>query len=163
MVATPDPTTGTTVSTSAWGHDVYLDLSRLSNLGVFASAGGCSLATTSASYVDITNASLSWTKLGGATDTDILVAVAISMYSATSGTTAGKVGINIGGTDTDVILTWHSAASTIQGSYVGFKKITGVAAGALTPKLRALRTSGSGTLTVDSLVNVAFLVGEVPK
>lgn len=140
---------------------------RITNIGVFASAGGCTLATTSASYVDITNASMSWTKGGdgsgtGGVGSTILVAVALAMYSATAGATQGKVGVNIGGTDTDVMITYHSNVGTIQGSYVGFKTIPSVAAGAYTPKLRALRLAGTGTLTVDTLVNVSFLIGEVP-
>jgi hypothetical protein len=138
-------------------------ITRITNVAVFASQGGCTLSTTSSSYVDITGASTSWTKTASSADSDVVALVALDIYPSGAGSTAGMVAMSIGGTDTDVLLTYLSSAGVIGGTRVGFKAITGLGAAAYTPKLRAKRTSGTATLVVDSLVNVSFLVGELPK
>lgn len=150
------------ISAGSWGHEVYLDLLRLSNIGVFSSLGGCSLGTTSSSYVDITNASATWTKQGGSADTDVLSIFACSIFS-TVATTGSKLAININGTDYDMMLAFASLASTAVGAYVGIARITGVAAGTWTVKARAKRLSGTGTVSIDGNGNVMWLVGEIPK
>jgi hypothetical protein len=162
VVATPDPTTGTVISTTAWGHDVYLDLKRISNVGLFSSLGGCTLSTTSSTYVDITSASLSWTKIGGSADTDVEVRIDVDIYAATAGSTGAKLAININGTDYDVKLVFISPLGSLDGTQSAVVRVTGVTAGSWTPKLRVKRTSGTGTLTVDSLCNVSFRVAEIP-
>lgn len=137
-------------------------ITRITNITVFASAGGCTLSTTSASYVDITSATTSWTKTAAGSGSTILFAIALDIYPTVAGSTVAMLGVNIGGTDTDVKTATLSTSGTIGGTHMGFATIASVAAGAYTVKLRAKRTSGSGTLTVDSLCNVSFLVGEIP-
>jgi hypothetical protein len=72
------------------------------------------------------------------------------------------VGINIGGTDYDVINFQPNPAST-RSWFVGFRAITGVGVGSYTPKLRLKRTAGTGTLTLDTNDNASFVIGELPK
>jgi hypothetical protein len=135
---------------------------RITNIKIFNSLGGCSLSTTSATYVDVTNANTSWTKNGGSADSDVAVYMAVDVFS-TAVTTVGQLGIGIGGTDSDVKLAYMSQASILAGTHVGFTSITGIAAGAYTPKVRARRNSGAGTVTIDVNCTVSFLVGELPK
>jgi hypothetical protein len=147
-----------------YNGSAWKPVAGIRNIKTFSGLNTCSLSTTSSSYVDITNASTSWAKGGASGDTDILVAVSVSIYATGATTTQAYLGINIAGTDYDVCLALITQASVLAGTWVGFSTITGVAAGSYTPKLRAKRSAGSGTLTVDvTNSTVAFLVAELPK
>lgn len=150
------------VTTAAEWLQVLNALARITNPGVFTSNGGCTLSTTSASYVDITNASTTWTKLGDGASSNIIILIMVDIYPATAGSTVAMLGVNIGGTDYDTKTATLSTLGTIGGTHVGARVITSVGAGSYTVKLRAKRTSGSGTLTVDSLCNESFLILEQP-
>jgi len=136
-------------------------LLRITNIQIFSSAGGCTLSTTSSSYVDVTNATLAFTKLGSSSESDIGLFVCLDMYSTVTSTGA-TIAANIGGTDTDAFIAYSSAGNTVT-PHGGLVKITGIGAGSYTVKLRAKRTSGTGVLTVDSLCNVSFTLIELPK
>jgi hypothetical protein len=141
---------------AAWGA-----ITGLTNPAIFNSLGGCTLSTSSASYVDVVNATINWTKRGGSADSDVLVALMAEMYVGVNATTA-VFGIGIGGADTDVVQCYCSTSGTVAGTRVGLARITGLAAAAYTPKVRAKRTAGTGVLTVDSLCNMAFFIAELP-
>lgn len=57
-------------------------ITALSNYNLFMSLGGVSLSTTSASYVNVQNATWNFTKLGDATESDVLIVLGISSYVA---------------------------------------------------------------------------------
>lgn len=135
---------------------------RAANKDFLNSVGGCSLTTTSATYVDITGASKAFNKYGGASDSDFLITVNLAMYSATNPSTV-KIGVNINGSDYDVIIHSYNTANSHMPVPQGCVRITGLAAGVYTVKLRALRVSGTGTLNIDSNDNVLIICEEVAK
>jgi hypothetical protein len=134
-------------------------LAQLANVDVFASLGGCSLTLTSATYVNITNASKSFTKLGGATDSDLVVQASLSAWSSATATII-KIGVNVNSADTDAITFPFNTASVHTTSPDGIARITGLAAGAYTVQLRALRVSGAGTVTIDTQDTVSMTIRE---
>lgn len=134
-------------------------LNILANIDNFDSVGGCTLSTTSATYVDITNASKSFTKLGGATDSDLIIAVDLALY-ATVAPTVVKIGVRVNGTDTDAIIYSVNSANVHLATPAGTVHLTGLAAGAYTVQLRALRVSGTGAVTMDSNDTVSMLLSE---
>ena len=134
---------------------------ELHNNVIFNSLGGCTLTTTSATYVDIVNATTSYTKIGASSASDLIVEVSASGFS-TGATTGFVIGVNINAVDTDVTFMLFSTANAHTTLPTGRARITGLAAGAYTVKLRAKRNSGAGTLTVDNGDSVCFMVSEDP-
>jgi hypothetical protein len=104
--------------------------------------------TTSATYVDhdATNSKVTLTKQND--DTDILIEIAVSIYS-TETNTGVSFGINDGTNDHDVCIFFINLANVHQ-SAAGYKKISGLAAGSYTFTLRWRRSSGGGTLTTNN-------------
>lgn len=136
-------------------------LSEVANTDIFNSIGGCTLSTTSASYVDITNATKSFTKIGSATDSDLIVTASLSGFSTVTGTDF-RVGVNVDSTDYDLVKMAFNTANTHTALPTGAVRITGLAAGTYTVKLRAKRPAGTGTLTVDSGDSVSMVIHERP-
>ncbi len=136
-------------------------LSEVANSDIFNSIGGCTLSTTSASYVDITNATKSFTKIGSAADSDLIVTASLSGYVTVTGTDF-KVGVNVNSVDYDIIKLAFNTANTHTALPTGAVRITGLAAGTYTVKLRAQRPAGTGTLTMDSGDSVSMVIHERP-
>lgn len=137
-------------------------LNQYANADIFNSLGGCLLSgITSATYVDITSASKSFTKIGGSAASDLIVRVNLSCYVSVAATVV-KIGVRINGTDTDVMLMSINTASAHTTMPPGAVRITGLAAGAYTIQLRALRVSGTGTVSIDSSDTVAMDIRERP-
>lgn len=104
--------------------------------------------TTSSSYADVDGASMEVTIDKKLADTDVLIDLRFSFY-ATAVPSRLVLGVSESGTDYEV----HSrdintANSHSEGS--ALRKITGLAAGSHTFRLRWKRTSGSGTITMDT-------------
>jgi hypothetical protein len=142
------------------GHVVTADeFAIATNKDSFGSLGGCSVPSTSASYVDITGASKAWTKIGSAAQSDVMVFAEASGF-VTVANTVMAIGVNINGVDTDV--TFMNFANSglglsLPGAWV---RITGVPAGPYTVKLRIKRNSGTGALGIGSGDTVSFRVEE---
>jgi hypothetical protein len=129
------------------------------NQDVFVSLGGCSIPSTSTSYVDITGASKSWTKIGSAAQSDVMVYVGASGF-VTVASTGFVIGVNINGIDTDVtymLMTNAATETTLPGAWV---RISSVPAGTYTVKLRSKRNSGSGNLGMSTGSSVTFRIEE---
>jgi len=135
--------------------DVDVLFSSVANSDIFGSVGGCTLSTTSGTYVDIVNATKSFTKAGAAADSDLIVWASVSGFS-TVGTTEFAVGVNVNGVDRDLTKIIFNAANAHGTLPTGAVRITGLAAGTYTVKLRAKRNSGTGTLTIDAGDTVTF-------
>jgi hypothetical protein len=109
--------------------------------------------TTSDTYVNLAGTgavtSVSFTKL--VSTTRIRVALAGTFFTSAA-TTGAMFGVNIGGTDYDVIRHSHNTAGTsIRLPFSGFAFVAaGVAAGNYTVQGRWRRTAGAGTLTRDN-------------
>lgn len=114
---------------------------------------------TSATYVDVTNASKSFTKIGSSTDSDLLVNVSVSCYVSVLGTNV-KFGVRINGVDTDVTVMSINTATTHTTMPSGYVRITGLSAGTYTIQLRALRASGVGTVSIDASDTVSMNIKE---
>lgn len=159
----PYPTSSDTVDVPQDFQDLAVAtdavLGATANEDVFSSIGGCSLGTTSASYVDITGASKAFTKVGGAADSDLIVLISLSGF-VTVGGTGFKVGVQVNGVDRDATYMLMNSANTHIPLPMGAVRITGLAAGAYTVKARALRTTGTGTLTVDPSDSVTMVIKE---
>jgi hypothetical protein len=141
--------------------DVDAALAMVGNREVFTSVGGCSLASSSGSYVDVTGASKAFTKIASAAVSDVVVRVGLGGFATITGTVF-KVGVNINGVDTDVMSMLFNTANQHQGFPAGVSpRITGLAAGPYTVKLRALRVSGTGVITIDSNDTVSLDIEEV--
>jgi hypothetical protein len=123
-------------------------LGILGNFDIFTSIGGCTLSTASATYVDITGASKAFTKIGGSADSDLVVQVSLACY-ATVAPTVVKIGVSVNGSDSDATQMPINTANAHTALPTGAVRITGLAAGTYTVKLRALRVSGTGTVTID--------------
>ncbi len=134
-------------------------VNQLSNSGIFESLGGCSLTTTSATYVDITGATTTFTKLGGATESDMIIRVSLSLF-VTSANTGVKIGVNVNSTDNDALIITINTANAHSTLPTGTVRITALAAGAYTVKLRALRNGGAGTLSIDTSDSVSMDIRE---
>lgn len=143
------------------GHVVTADeFASTYNEDVFVNLGGSSITvSTTTSYADITSASKSWTKILGSSASDVIVTATLSGQSSATNTGV-KIGVNINGTDTDVILFAFSSANVHHTLPTGYARISGLAAGTYTVKLRAKRTSGTGTFTIDANDTVSFRVEE---
>jgi hypothetical protein len=116
------------------------------------------LSTTSASFVDIPGASTSFTKVLGASASNIVVVVSLSLYS-TVVNAAIDIGVNVNGTD--VVATNFSLNTTNHSTPpTGVATFTGLAAGTYTVKARVRRNSGTGTLTQDGTDSVLMLIRE---
>lgn len=115
--------------------------------------------TTSASYADhdATNSILAFTKLQASTD--LLVEISATLFS-TGANTHVKFGIYDGTTDHDVASLFINPATTHM-PVSGFVKISGLAAGSYTLKLRWLRSAGSGTLTTNADDRICIKAMEV--
>jgi hypothetical protein len=138
-------------------HIVTADeFAAASNDETFDSLGGCSLSTASASYVNITNASKSFTKYLAAAASDLLVEVSLTAFSGTASVRM-KIGVNISA-DTDVTLFFFNDASKHL-TITGRARVTGLAAGAYTVQLRALSVNGA-TMTIGADDTVSFGVKE---
>lgn len=159
----PYPTSADTVDVPADIQELAVAtdavLGQVANSDVFSSIGGCALSTTSASYVDITSASKSFTKIGAAADSDLIVLISLSGFVTVSGT-GFKVGVQVNGVDRDATYMLMNSANTHIPLPMGAVRITGLAAGAYTVKARALRTTGTGTLTVDTSDSVTMVISE---
>lgn len=134
-------------------------LGAMANADVFSSLGGCSLSTTSGTYVDVTSASKSFAKIAAAADSDLIVQVSLACY-ATVAPTVVKIGVNVNGVDTDVSLMPINTANAHTALPTGAARITGLAAGTYTVKVRALRVSGTGTVTIDTNDTVTMVIQE---
>jgi hypothetical protein len=128
---------------------------------VFSSRGGCTLSTTSASYVDVTNASKAFTKVGSSSESDLLVELSVCCY-ATAAPTVVKFAVQVNGTDNEVVVFSINTANIHMTFPVGAVRITGLAASGYTVKARALRVSGAGTVTIDSSDTVTMVLKERP-
>jgi hypothetical protein len=128
---------------------------------VFSSRGGCTLATTSATYVDITNASKSFTKVGGAAESDLVISLSLSCYSTVTATVV-KLAIQVNAVDNEVSLMSINTANTHTTMPTGAVRIASLAAGVYTVKARALRVSGTGTVTIDTSDTVTMELEERP-
>lgn len=62
--------------------ELLIATARLTNLDLFVSLGGCTLSTTSASDVNVQGATWSYTKLGDATKSDVLILLGVSAFVA---------------------------------------------------------------------------------
>jgi hypothetical protein len=134
-------------------------LNQVANSDIFDSVGGCSLSTTSATYVDITNASKSFTKLGAAADSDLIVELSLSLYSTVNATVV-KLGVNVNSADSDVSIMPINTANAHETMPTGAVRIAGLGAGTYTVKARALRVSGTGTVTIDTNDTVTMVIQE---
>lgn len=137
-------------------------LAGITNLGIMSAIGAASLAaSTSATYVDVTGTGMTWNKLRDSASSDVIVLLALRAFTTVASTQL-DFGINVGGTDYDVVRGDSNLASTHE-TYVGFLQIAGVAAGAGSPKVRFRRNSGTGAITINTGDTVAYLIGELPK
>lgn len=138
-----------------------LSMARLTNIATNWSTAVSVTADTNTSYVNL-GMSVSWSKTGSAAQSDILVLMHIGWRVNTSVPSAWIFGINIGGTDTDIV---RREITTNAGSHyetIGFRQITGVAAGSYTPAIRMKRVSGTGSIGIDNNDTIMLLVGELP-
>ena len=135
--------------------------SIMANKDTFSAIGTAGLAaSTSGSYVDITGTTKTFTKIGAAADSDLIISgVSVSGFVSV-GNTEFAVGVNVNGTDRDVTKLNFNAANQHTPLPPGHVRITGLAAGTITIKVRAKRNSGTGTLTVDTGDCVSFVVEE---
>lgn len=168
------PNLGLRYPAGAGAADVVTDITNLAtdvdnvlgaarNEDVFGSVGTCSIVvSTTTSYADITGASKNFNKILGGAGSDLIIdQISVGAWSNAT-TTNMKIGVNVNGVDTDVSIFQFSFANdreTIVGVPV---RLAGLAAGLYTVKLRALRSSGTGTITVDTLSTVSFHMQERP-
>lgn len=134
-------------------------LNILANVDIFDSVGGCTLSTTSATYVDVTNASKSFTKIGGATISDLIIQLNLSMFSTVNATVA-KLGLRVNAADSDVSIMPINTANAHEVMPTGTVRIASLDAGVYTVQVRALRVSGTGTLTIDANDTVSMVLQE---
>jgi hypothetical protein len=86
--------------------------------------------------------------------------MAESWRNGGAGTT--NLGLLINGTDYDI--TNHAfSAGSVHLPAIGFRAISGVAAGAGTVQLRAKSSAASNAMTIDSNDTVCFVLAEIPK
>jgi hypothetical protein len=143
------------------GFDVYLDGDQVcaSENGVNGAAVTSSTdTTTSATYVNLAGTgsvtSFSFTKRYA--DTRIRVDLSAGFFVAGTGNSAARFGVQINGTDYDVVNRHINPAST-HGEASGVRYITGVPAGAYTVQGRWRRSAGTQTLTraTDNWLSIA--------
>ena len=138
-------------------------ITRITNIQIMSAIATASRAAyNGTSYADVSGTSAAWTKSADSSGSDVIVLAQCSMFSQTAVDTF-KLGINIGGTDYD-IANFQCQPINTRYNFVGFRLITGIAAGAYTPILRVKRTSGgTGTVAVDANDCASWLICEAPK
>lgn len=146
--------------TAAEAAQVLNAITRITNIAT-AWSESVSVSTTSASYIDVTGLSTSYTKNGDSSSSDLLVFVLTGWR--TNSIANARWGVGIGGTDYDVVEFELTTMFNAHIQTVGWVKITGVAAGSYTVQGRVKRKSGTGTITSDSSDTFALLVIELPK
>ncbi len=150
-----DPT-----SINAMGQQLQKLSQRFAAIDIFNSIGGCTLSTTSGTYVDITGGSKAFTKYGNATDSDLIVQVCVSGYVSVAATVV-KIGLRVNGVDYDVSIMPINAANSHAPWPTGSVRITNLPNNVYTLQLRALKVSGTGTITIDNNDTVSMTIQEV--
>lgn len=138
-------------------------LNRITNISGLNALGTATLTTSaSTTYVDVTNTSISWTKLGDSSGSDVFVAMALSCYVSVA-SVQPQFGIKLGATDYDVTMMTINPTGTHTG-ISGFRVISGVAAGPYAPLVRFRRGAATaGNTSIDTGDTVSFLIGEIPR
>jgi len=132
-------------------------LSRLTNYE-FMMDRNPAFTTTSTSYTDLTGESLQINKLGGSSDSNLLVGVGFSAQASGAGI-QHTFGVNISSTDYDMVKFLHNEVSKHHHSSA-FRLITGLGSGLLTIQGR-IKTA-SGTLTIDTNDTIWIAAQEIP-
>ena len=124
------------------------ELSVLPTIPAIHVAPSGTLTTTSSSYADVDGAAMEVTLVKKAAGTDVLINVHAVMYG-TGSNTGVELAVHEGSTDYSVaILVLNTANVYLPVS--GFVRITGLAVGSHTFRLRWKRILGSGTLGMDA-------------
>lgn len=119
-------------------------------------------STTSASYVDMpAGSSKAFTKLNAAVS-QLRVQFSASSFVTGAAATVCQYGIRVNGVDYDISRQYFNAVSDHRTCPAGVFYVTGLAAGAWTVQGRWKRTTGTGTLAVDSGDWISIDVSEVP-
>lgn len=161
--------TATLPTTFISGHEPsYAEMSlivnavrRLSNKAIFNSIGGCSLSTTSASFVAITGATINYTKLGNGTQSDVFAFVSVSARVSAQ---PNNIVWAIQDSATSTTYTTHSLNFNTANAHratMGAVRITGLTNSSHTFNLVA-KVSGGATATIDSNDTVMMMFFEVP-
>lgn len=138
-------------------------LRTIENTDIFNTIGGGTIGgTASATYVDVTGASKSITKVGASADSDLIVMLSVSCFVSVAGTVV-RFGVRVNGVDIDMTQMPVNAASAHTPMPLGATRITGLAAGTYTVQVRVLRVSGTGTITVDVNDTVTMYLEERAK
>lgn len=117
------------------------------NINLAQFIGTTSYSSASATYGNVTGATISFTKVFDSSTTGILVVMAQSCYSSSVGGVV-QFGINDGSLDYDVTLFLHNVANT-HNFTMGIASIFGEAAGSYTFQLRA-KSPTSSTINIDA-------------
>ncbi|HEY6018588.1 MAG TPA: hypothetical protein VIY48_01450 [Candidatus Paceibacterota bacterium] len=149
---------GHKITPTEWTQ-ILTAITAITNIRNFNYIASLTLSSSSASYVDITGATGSITKVYASGTSDILAICGVSSRSGTAGSTI-TVAVNDGTNDNAAFKYIHNTANQHNFGF-GAVRITGLAAGALSMKLRA-KSSGA-TMTIDAN-DVGFLwLWELPK
>ncbi|HEY6018590.1 MAG TPA: hypothetical protein VIY48_01460 [Candidatus Paceibacterota bacterium] len=132
---------------------------RLSNVVLFNSIGGCTLSTTSATYVNVQGAFQSYSKVGDANESDILILVAVgSWVSAVPNYMSFTIAEGVNTHDTH--LSYFNTANHHDTSF-GTCRISNMTPNTYAFQLQASVTGGA-TAHIDTSDTVMMLIMEIP-
>lgn len=147
------------ISDTEWAQ-LLNALKSLSNIAQANFYGSMSASTTSASFVNVTGATMSgFVKQQGSSGSDLLAIH--SMSARASATTVAGFGINDGTTDWATITAGFNTAGK-HNCNIGLVKMTGLAAGGYTFVSR-IKSNGTNTMTIDTNDCGFIIMIEVPK
>lgn len=164
MVATLPATsaflTGHKLSTTEWAQILNVTLA-LSNIKTQNVIGGMVYSSTSASYSNISGASLTgFSKQLDSSSSDVLLIMGCGSRSGTAGTNI-TFALNDGTTDWQTTVFRHNTAA--KHSYaLGITKATGLAVATYTFQARA-KSNGTATMTIDGNDCALIIAIELPK
>lgn len=158
-IATTDPIPGGTIPL-AWGHNVFLDLTAISNVNsVFGVAPSPVYSNGTTSYTNVG----SWT-LGLTKQSNTSKLVAILFLSGFMVTAAGQAcfwAINVDGTDYPTAQFYFNAVADHR-QVAGGVIIPNLTAGPKTLQVKGRESVASGTIQHDANDRMSMLVLEIP-
>jgi hypothetical protein len=139
-------------------------LARITNIACFNSLtdGSATITgSTSGTYVDITGFTLSFTKLGDATQSNVLALMVVG-WRTNATPTSMRGAINFVSSDRDMVVHEITTGTSVHRNAIGFRIHTGVGAGVYSVRGRIRRNGGTGDMTIDASDTCCLVLAELP-
>lgn len=147
------------VSSTEWSQ-ILNAIKGLSNIATANFYGTMSVSTASATYVNVTGASLTgFTKYLGSSN--LLAFLAISSRCTTTANHPVNYGINDGTTDWQMMTGWETTVNK-HNTYIAWRTLTGLSSGGPYTFQARVKADGTNTIAIDGNDCGFIIVAELP-